>query len=496
MPLTAKTPSGQGLRTALDKRDLRRVHRFIFRGKRIVYDMNSCAPFEVDRITWDVLAALGNGRGAHEHLYRKHGQEAVLQVADRLQELKAKGSLFSRFEPRPPAPCSDTALLVLLPTYACNLDCRYCYAKEEPYAGQRALMDIDTARKAIDFFIRQSGQKQNLCICFFGGEPLLNFPAIRQAIEYAKAQGRMFRKTFEFSLTTNAVLLTREKQRFLNENDVLIVASLDGPQALHDSQRPSRNGNGSHAAALAHLQEVLQARGPYGICIRSTFTRHTIHRLSDVAAYILGLGFRDLSLEPALLPADHQDAIRVEDLPLVRQAYAAAAERYLQELLNRNLFLLTQFSSVVRRLRSPGRCFAHCGPGYSSMAVSPRGEVYPCIKLVEMSEFRLGDVDDPTVNRRVQKLLQSAHVQNKKKCGRCWAKYLCGGGCHADGLKYDRDLFGAHDVKCGFTKCWFELGMWLYATLSKSAPDALASVLELESGRRKLASQERVAPVP
>ncbi len=484
MPFTAKTPSGQGLRTALGKRDLRRVHRFIFRGKRIIYDMNSCAPFEVDRITWDVLEALSRSKKMDGELHRKYDEAALREVVARLTNLKNRGLLFSAFKPKPPVPSDDTTHLVLLTTYGCNLDCRYCYTKEESYAGQRTLMNEETARNAIDFLMRQSGRSQTLFIAFFGGEPLLNFPLIQRSVEYAKAQAKPLGKKLELSVTTNAVLLTKDVQKFLIENNIYVVASLDGPENLHDAQRPARDGSGSHAKALANLRELLAARGPYGVFIRGTFTRHTLPQLPDAASYLLRLGFRDISLEPAILPSDHAEATRIEDVAVVRQAYSAAAERYLQELLNRNVFLFQPFSFVMQRLHVPRRNFAHCGAGYTSMALAPTGELYPCIKMVGAEDVKLGDVREQIVNPRLRKLFQSAQVHNKKKCRACWAKYICGGGCHAHGLKYDNDLFGANEVECHILKCWFELGMWLYANLAKDAPDVLASVVARESDRR------------
>ncbi len=496
MALSTAAHSRVGSRAVLARGDLRRVHRFIFRGKRIIYDRNSCAPFEADRITWDVLQALARPQQMDDELLRKHDEAAVCEVVARLAELKSKGLLFSTLEPPPSEPEVFTTLMIMFTTYGCDLDCRYCYTKAAPYAGQSAMMSAETAEKAIDFLIRGSGQEKDLFLILYGGEPLLNFPVIEHALKYAGIQAALFHKRFHFSVVTNAVSLTKEKQRVLNENGVFIVASLDGPKGLHDSQRPLAGGSGSHARAAANLRELLASRGPRAVLVKSTFTRHTVRYMPDVAAYLLDLGFRDMSLEPAALPDRHGDAIRTEDLPLVRQAYAVSAERYLRELLNGNIFLFQQFSYVVERVHSPRRCYVHCGAGSGSATVSPTGELYPCYQMVGAKEVRLGDVERGVVNRRVKEAFESAHVQNKRKCRTCWAKYLCGGGCHAHAMKYDNDLLGAHDVECDVKKCCFELGMWLYANLSKSAPDALASVLELESGRRKLAPQERVAPVP
>src|SRR5690606_19269031 len=90
----------------------------------------------------------------------------------------------------------------------CNLACRYCYVKNGQYQGKSDLMSVDIGKKAVDFLIQKSGVRSDLFLCFFGGEPLLNFEVIKEVVAYALEKGETNKKLFHFTMTTNGILLT------------------------------------------------------------------------------------------------------------------------------------------------------------------------------------------------------------------------------------------------------------------------------------------------
>ena len=104
-------------------------------------------------------------------------------------------------------------------------------------------MEWETARKSIDLFLENSSEIDNVGIGFYGGEPFMNFPLIRQAVEYAD---KLFvGKNVEYSLTTNGTLMTDEIISYLNDHDFRVMFSIDGPESIHDINRRKADGSGS-----------------------------------------------------------------------------------------------------------------------------------------------------------------------------------------------------------------------------------------------------------
>ena len=92
----------------------------------------------------------------------------------------------------------------------CNLGCKYCFAEEGEYHGRRALMSFEVGKKALDFLVANSGNRHNLEVDFFGGEPLMNWEVVKQLVEYGRSLEEPNNKRFRFTITTNGVLLNDE----------------------------------------------------------------------------------------------------------------------------------------------------------------------------------------------------------------------------------------------------------------------------------------------
>ena len=97
----------------------------------------------------------------------------------------------------------------------CQLRCKYCFASTGDFGKGRKLMSLETGKHAIDFLLENSGDRPNLELDFFGGEPLMNFKVVKQIVEYARSREKEFNKKFRFTITTNGLLLDDEKIDFI-----------------------------------------------------------------------------------------------------------------------------------------------------------------------------------------------------------------------------------------------------------------------------------------
>lgn len=99
----------------------------------------------------------------------------------------------------------------------CNLACKYCFAEEGEYHGRRALMSLEVGKKALDFLVANSGNRRNLEVDFFGGEPLMNWDVVKELVKYGRSLEKEHNKLFRFTLSTNGVLLNDEVMEFCNK---------------------------------------------------------------------------------------------------------------------------------------------------------------------------------------------------------------------------------------------------------------------------------------
>ena len=95
-------------------------------------------------------------------------------------------------------------------------------------------MSLEVGKKALDFLVANSGNRRNLEVDFFGGEPLMNFDVVKELVAYGRELEKTHDKHFRFTLTTNGVLLRDDVIEFANKEMDNIVLSIDGRKEVHD----------------------------------------------------------------------------------------------------------------------------------------------------------------------------------------------------------------------------------------------------------------------
>ena len=202
-----------------------------------------------------------------------------------------------------PAPLLRT--LVLMLTYSCNLACRYCYEDREegcvPPAGGGAAtgeMSREAVRENVRFLLDHSGESRKVSVVLFGGEPLLRFPLVRDAVRQAREMAGERGKEISFSLTTNGTLVTREIAGFLRENGVSVCVSIDGPRAVHDRNRPYASGRGSYDDVERGIAFLMENRNGAPVAARVTLGRGAVD-VRETFRHLRGLGFDEVGFAPA-----------------------------------------------------------------------------------------------------------------------------------------------------------------------------------------------------
>ena len=329
----------------------------------------------------------------------------------------------------------------------CNLACRYCFAQEGEYHGRRALMSFEVGKKALDFLVANSGNRVNLEVDFFGGEPLMNWQVVKDLVEYGRSLEEPCNKKFRFTLTTNGVLLNDEILEFANREMANIVLSIDGRREIHDRMRPFRGGQGSYEQIVPKFQKVAESRGQTGYYVRGTFTRNNLDFSEDVL-HLADLGFQQISVEPVVAGPEDDYAIAEADIPKLREEYDKLAVEMIKRRKEGRGFQFFHFMIDLEGGPCVAKRLSGCGSGTEYLAVTPWGDFYPCHQFVGNEKFLMGNVDEGIVREDIRDMFKCCNVYAKDKCKKCFAKFYCSGGCAANAYNFHGDIHDAYDVGC------------------------------------------------
>ncbi len=444
------------------------IHRYKNNGYNIVLDVCSGAVHVVDDIVYDVI-----------DLYESHSLEEIKallpgysgeELSEAWQEitaLKEAGELFAEDEYK------DLVIdfkkrktvikaLCLHIAHDCNLACRYCFAGEGEYHGDRSLMSLEVGKAAIDFLIENSGSRRNLEVDFFGGEPLMNFDVVREIVAYGRSLEEKYDKQFRFTLTTNGMLLTDEVMEFANREMDNVVLSVDGRKEVHDRMRPTPNGKGSYEYIMPGFKRFCELRGQKKYYVRGTFTHDNLDFAADVL-HLADQGFKEISVEPVVASEDEPYAIRREDLPKLMEEYDKLAVELLKREKEGRGFHFFHFMIDLDQGPCVFKRLSGCGSGTEYLAVTPWGDLYPCHQFVGDEKFLLGNVREGVTNTEVRDSFKLCNVYARDKCRECFARFYCSGGCAANAYKFHGDINDAYDIGCELMKKRVECAIMIKA---------------------------------
>ena len=462
------------------------IHQYINNGFHIIMDVNSGSVHSVDPVMYDAVAIVAErvpelaepeklseevAREVMERLSPTYGEAEVQEALDEIQYLIDAEELLTTdqyhdyvvdFKKRK----TVVKALCLHIAHDCNLACQYCFAEEGEYHGRRALMSFEVGKKALDFLIANSGNRRNLEVDFFGGEPLMNWEVVKQFVEYGRSKEKEYNKNFRFTMTTNGVLLNDEIMDYCNREMSNVVLSLDGRKEVNDKMRPFRGGKGSFDLIVPKFQKFAEMRGDRDYYVRGTFTRHNLEFSKDVTE-LADLGVRSMSIEPVVAKPEEEYAIREEDLPQIMEEYDHLAEEYIKRKKEGRGFNFFHFNIDLNQGPCVAKRLSGCGSGTEYLAVTPWGDLYPCHQFVGQEEFLLGNVDTGVTNERIRDEFKLCNVYAKDKCRNCFARFYCSGGCAANSYNFHGSITDAYDIGCAMQKKRIECAIMIKAALAE-----------------------------
>lgn len=401
---------------------------------------------------------------------------------------------------------SGPSLHIVVLTTACNYNCIYCQTSSSAgNAGESCgTMTKETAQKIVDFIFNSPNNK--IAIEFQGGEPMINWSVLEYITKYAISKNKEAKKDLELRLVSNLSKMTEKRLEFCFDNRISISTSLDGPEELHNQNRPSANCNSYEQttkwlgrAMKIYYNEYYKKRStkyyfqPSAIV---TTSRLSLEKPKEIIDEYAKWGFEVIFLRP-LSPIGFADKAW-EKIGYSAQEYIDFYKQALNYILKLNKDgryfvertasiilskILTPYDPNYLEMRSP------CGAGIGQLAYNYNGNIFPCdeARMIEDKNLlKLGNVDtekfkDIMDNPITKTLCSASELEANPKCAYCVYLPYCGicpvynyakdGSLVGSGEKNDRCIINEGIIEYIFEKMEDKVNKEIFSQWADSEMD-------------------------
>lgn len=329
-------------------------------------------------------------------------------------------------------------------TQACNLTCSYCpYATNTDPALSRhhtdKRMSWETAKKAIDFLAEHSDGKDQVYVCFYGGEPLVACDLVRKCVEYA--EDVLDGKEILYLITTNATLMTDEVLDFLVSHHFFITFSLDGPKQIHDRHRLRADGTPTYDLVMHWLERAVALHGNKPDAhVGINMVLDPSDDLDEILSWLDQPLLKNVIVEASVVEDDNLEKKYIPTPDFRKKLTYQTALSWLKQLglvdglktsvftdgivrrgMDKSVQMLNAGGALPDTLAPSGPCMS----GFRKLFVNAEGAFFPCEKVNELSPcMRIGDVDHGFDYEQVKRHINIGEL-TPDACRNCWAIVNC-----------------------------------------------------------------------
>jgi uncharacterized protein len=466
-------------------------HVVRFGGRAMLLHVPTTALFELDELGQAVVS-LAEQQSEFDAEYLHSGParrfargdvaQFVAQLAD-LEVLQVRGQMRAVNPGRVHVESYPLSTLVLNVNTGCNLSCTYCYKEDlqTPARGQR--MDFSVASRSVDLLLEQAEARDSCSIVFFGGEPLTNVPLIRQVVEYAERRGSEAGKKVDFSLTTNATLLTPELVDFFDAHRFGISISMDGPKLIHDRNRRSVGGKATYDVVAKKARMLLERYRSRPIGARVTLTAGTTE-VEAIHAHLRGeLGFHEVGYAPVTSSNNAAYALSAAELNEIHAGFERLGGQYLDCAIRGASNGFSNMHQLMTDLHEGRRKSLPCGAGVGLLAVDRKGGLNLCHRFTGSELPVFGTVDSGIDGERLSEFLGRAADRTGTHCATCRIRNLCAGGCYHEAYARFGDPLHRTYHYCDLLRRWVDFGIGVYSQIMTHNPAFFPSHIETRRAR-------------
>jgi uncharacterized protein len=380
------------------------------------------------------------------------GAGADSEIAALLKQVGLAGAPLIDDIPLAPPPIHALSLAV---AQKCNLGCTYCYAQQGEFGSAAKNMPLDTANRAVDLLINGAAPGAKVNLAFLGGEPLVNRPVLQaatlRAVEMAATRGL----PITFSITTNGTLLTEADADFFEAHGFAVTVSLDGLREAHNALRPYKSGAGSFDEIMRRVQPLLARQRRMQVSARVTVTPANLDLRRALDEFI-DRGFNSVGFSPMLSAPNGSGEMQSTDLRIMLGEMIDCGREFERRTLASERYPFANMVNAMREIERGTHRPYPCGAGAGYLGVSADGDLAACHRFVGDEAGAMGSLTEGIDLNRQARWLADRHVHQQDPCRSCWARYLCGGGCHHEVIRRGRPA-------CDYIRGWlhFCLETWL-----------------------------------
>lgn len=326
-------------------------------------------------------------------------------------------------------------------TQQCNLRCKYCAYSGEYETRQHApkQMSFKIAAEAIEFLVNHSIDTDTLNIGFYGGEPLLCFDTVKKIVEFTK--NNTSGKEVFYNITTNGTLFNDENIKFMQDNNFIVMISLDGPEEIHNKNRVfASSGKGTFSTIMNNIKKIKLNYPKFykqlsvnavvdptaSNCCSSNFfvSCSDIEGLPISASLISSIGRKnaiDIN-EKFLIDED------VEDFKFMLNKIGRLSSDKISKLsetrFHQMLSSFNLFRPRTTNLPSVMHPSGPCIPGARKLMLDVEGNFYPCESVPETEAMRIGNLKEGFDENKILSFLNIGKI-SAEECKNCWGIRLC-----------------------------------------------------------------------
>lgn len=310
----------------------------------------------------------------------------------------------------------------------CNLKCRYCFTHQHPRD-----MTLDIAKQAILWlWNNKNPSKEKIHVTFFGGEPMLKYEEIiKPLVEWINNQSTIL---VEWGMTTNGTLFTEERLKWLYDNNVPFLLSIDGNKTTQDYNRPCKDNTSSFDKIKPYISSILKYFPK--VTFRSTAIPETIEYIVDNYLFAREQGFQDFYIMPDVTqPWTQEDIDKYNSqVGLIYEIFYRDISMSIHPLKIHNIIKTYENYFAKKSFPSLQDCY-RCGLGTTSLGIGTDGSIWGCQEhatyLNDLNDiFYIGDIFQGIIPEKHIKLLEAYHqtpyqCEQKNMCINCIRKKWC-----------------------------------------------------------------------
>jgi uncharacterized protein len=327
------------------------------------------------------------------------------------------------------------------------------------------------ASLAIEAIERLSEGKKRFHIAFFGGEPLLNFPLIKDVVAWCEQNKAT---SYTFGMTTNATLLNSTQLKFLKDHGISIKISYDGDKAQAKQRLLMDKKQNAAELVKKKMMRFKTELEALHMSIRATFSKNAVSDFSDSLEGILS-DFSSRISYSKVASSDTTQSIDEQDVELLGAALSKTVRGLLEKKDFNKLLRLTNIAASLRIIHRGYVNRMTCGAGIGYMSVSTKGEYFLCHRFTESAEEKIGDVKSGLDLKKLEQF-QNYRSGDHAPCNTCWMQKYCRGGCFQENKLKHGSWFEPSVIFCRMQEIELNLALEAYLSISSEDPKLLESL--------------------